>query len=110
MIDYESPIKIAMTQTRNQLEDGILKAVRDVGIYVDKERLLRALQYDSDQYYKGYNDRDKEIIRCKYCEHATMTAENKLCKYCNKLTDDDGCLIPVYRDADYFCADGEMRQ
>jgi hypothetical protein len=110
MIDYESPIKIAMTQTRNQLEDGILKAVRDVGIYVDKERLLRALQYDSGQYYKGYNDRDKEIIRCKYCEHATMTADNKLCKYCNKLTDDDGCPIPVYRDANYFCADGERRQ
>ena len=110
ILDYKSPIQITMDRMKIQTENEVLKAVQNVGISVDKERLLRALQYDSDQYYKGYNDRDKEIIRCKECEHATMTVDNKLCKYCDEITDDDGYPITVYYDANHFCADGERRQ
>lgn len=34
----------------------IMKAVREVGVIVDKEELLKALQYDRLQYRKGYAD------------------------------------------------------
>ncbi len=53
-------------------------------------------------------DSDKEeIVRCKDCEHATMTSDGKMCKYCEMDTDDFGNQRDVYHDADWFCADGE---
>lgn len=53
---YESPIEIIQNDINSKLEDGILKAVQNIGIYVDKEELLKALSYDRDQYVKGYTD------------------------------------------------------
>ena len=53
---WESPIKMMETEMRMQLEGDVLKAVKNVGVMVDKEELLRALQYDRKQYYRGYND------------------------------------------------------
>ena len=47
------------------------------------------------------------VVRCRDCECATMTTDGKLCKYCEQYVDDDGRLIQMYRDADWFCADGE---
>ena len=32
------------------------RAVQSYGINVDKDELIRALQYDREQYYKGYAD------------------------------------------------------
>ena len=48
-----------------------------------------------------------EVVRCKDCKHATMTADGKMCKYCEMDTDDFGDQREVYHDADWFCADGE---
>lgn len=53
---YESPITIAKRQVQTQLEEGVMKAVLDCGIIVDKEELIKALKYDRDQYQKGYED------------------------------------------------------
>lgn len=50
------------------------------------------------------------VVRCKNCKHATMTADGKMCKYCEMNTDDFGNQRDVYHDADWFCADGERRQ
>lgn len=49
------------------------------------------------------------VIRCKDCEHATMTSDGKMCKYCEMDTDDFGDQREVYHDADWFCADGKRR-
>lgn len=54
--DYESPIKVLETQMRMEFEDNVVRAVKSVGIDVDKDELVRALQYDRDQYVKGYKD------------------------------------------------------
>lgn len=59
---YESPIKLFETEMRMQLEGDVMKAVQNVGITVDKEELLRALQYDREQYQKGYKDAVTEIL------------------------------------------------
>ena len=53
---YKSPIEIMQKEMRVQMENGVLKAVQDVGINVDKAELLKALAYDREQYQKGYAD------------------------------------------------------
>ena len=66
---YESPIHLINDRMRIEAEGKIIKAIQKVGVYVDKDELLKALAYDRDQYLKGYEDRDKELVRCKECEH-----------------------------------------
>jgi hypothetical protein len=53
---YKSPIDIIYGQIQTQMEGDILKAVQKVGINVDKDELIRALQYDREQYDRGYAD------------------------------------------------------
>lgn len=53
---YKSPIDIVYGQMQTQMEGDILRAVQSYGINVDKEELIRALEYDRGQYYKGYDD------------------------------------------------------
>lgn len=59
-MSYESPIEITHKLTKMELEKriegDILRAVYSYGIDVNKEELIRALQYDRGQYYKGYED------------------------------------------------------
>lgn len=51
----------------------------------------------------------QELIRCKECKHAHMTYDG-LCKYCDTWKDDDGNLLELYLDGDYYCADGERKE
>lgn len=53
---YLSPINIVEKPITYKLDDVILSAVGEVGIYVDKDELLKALEYDRDQYSKGFRD------------------------------------------------------
>ena len=53
---YESPIKIITGQIKTNYEDGIFRAVQNVGINVDREELLKALEYDRGQYDKGWEE------------------------------------------------------
>ena len=53
---YESPVKMFQEQIRIDVENDIMKAVRKVGVLVDKEELIKALKNDREQYIKGYMD------------------------------------------------------
>ena len=53
---YESPIDIIYGEIETRLEGEVLKATQRVGVNVNKEELLKALQYDRGQYLKGYKD------------------------------------------------------
>lgn len=53
---YESPITMIASQIETKVEGDVLQAVQRYGIEVDKEELLKALQYDREQYNKGYHD------------------------------------------------------
>lgn len=44
------------------LDDAVLKAVGKCDIYVDKEELLKALQYDRGQYEQGHADGYKKAL------------------------------------------------
>lgn len=97
-MNYQSPIEVFQTQIKSQIDGEIYKAVMKVGINVNKDELLKALQYDRDQYQKGYIDRDSEIVRCKDCKHYHQGF---------------GCDLmqrpSVGKDLDWFCADGERK-
>ena len=61
-MNYESPINIISQQMKIQMEGEIMKAVQRVGIDVDKDELIRALQYDRGQYQKGYMDGFRDAL------------------------------------------------
>ena len=62
---YECPIDVYVKEIVNKmdsdLESEIYKAIMKVGINIDKEELIRAIQYDRDQYFKGYEDARQKI-------------------------------------------------
>ena len=96
-MSYQSPIEVIQTQMRNQIEGEIYKAVMNVGVNIDKEELLKALQYDREQYQKGYKDRDDQIVRCKDCKYHDEKDGKNFCDCGN-------------RPDDWFCADGERAE
>lgn len=64
---YKSPINIY--ETLDDIVSGIqekedkyiMECVSNVGVDVDKDELIKALEYDRDQYRKGYEDGLKQI-------------------------------------------------
>ena len=99
---YKSPIDIIYGQMETQMEGDILRAVQKYGITVDKEELIRALQYDRGQYEKGYADAKAELVLCKDC------------KWCYGKDDFLYCKHPTggmyYVLLDDFCSYGERRE
>ena len=57
---YDSPIQVTQTvldMVAKETEDKVvITAQRALGIDIDKDRLIKALKYDSDMYHKGYAD------------------------------------------------------
>lgn len=57
---YESPIEMIVNEmTLNfgeQAEENCVKAVQSYGFNVNREELLKALEYDRDQYDRGFED------------------------------------------------------
>ena len=66
-MNYKSPVDLIISEMNLRIDGEIFKAVQNVGVNVDRDELIKALQYDRDQYQKGYADRDAEIVRCKDC-------------------------------------------
>lgn len=59
---YKSPIEIITRKMQTRVDDEIFRAVQNVGINVDREELLKALEYDRGQYEKGYKDGRKDAF------------------------------------------------
>lgn len=60
---YESPIEIITGQIKTNYEDEIFRAIQNVGINVDREELLKALEYDRGQYEEGFREGEKHTMR-----------------------------------------------
>ena len=103
---YKSPVSIMETAVRKIVEERdneiFYKIQSALGVDVDRGELMRALQYDRNQYKKGYADGKAdamaEIVRCKDCEMFCPEEIRKLYntdKYCMKTgwvaNDDDFC-------------------
>ena len=99
---YKSPIEIIQGQIRMEQENNIMKAVIEQGIIVDKAELLRALQYDRDQYRKGYEDGRAEVVHCINCQkHEPCEVRNRVwCRQMGRYMKEDGfCSEGVNEDA-----------
>ncbi len=61
---YKSPIEVCVTDMQNRFEEriegDIIKTIQNYGISVDKDELIKALDYDRQQYEAGYRDGKKE--------------------------------------------------
>ena len=113
---WESPIQMITDDIIKDIvqkqDELIVKAVHRVGFNIDKYELMKALNYDREQYEKGYADgrraRDSEIVRCKDCIHGipesydtvTMKSSDEL--YCNRHH--------MCHSEDYYCADGNRKE
>jgi predicted Zn-dependent protease len=64
---YESPITLMTEKIANDLanktEGLIMECVQRVGVSVDKDELVRAMNYDRGQYEKGYRDGLNDAVR-----------------------------------------------
>ena len=106
--EYDSPFELVIsditTQMARNIDEACWQAIQRVGINVDKEKMLIALKQDAERYREafskgyntGYEKRDEEIVRCKYC----------------KFLSEGECMIrvgwfPV--KPEWYCADGERR-
>ncbi len=106
---YESPIDMLIADIQHQIaeqqDEQIYNAVVSVGINVDKEELIRALQYDRQQYELGYADGKvdamAELVRCKDCKYFFSYDEG--CYGCGTF----GLPKPK---PDCFCSRGERRE
>ena len=64
---YQSPITMIASQIEMTMENETLKAVQRVGVDVDKNELIKALNYDRQQYEKGFKDAQSKLKpMCKY--------------------------------------------
>jgi hypothetical protein len=59
-LGWESPIQTITEQiykeTARRLDETVYEAVLNTNVIVDKDELVKALQYDREQYDKGYKN------------------------------------------------------
>ena len=60
---YKAPIELISSPPKFDIDGEIYKSVVKCGVSVDKDELIKALQYDRDQYDKGYADAKAEVAR-----------------------------------------------
>lgn len=59
---WESPINVMeiqdsfVSEIKEKTEEMVFTEIKRIGIDVNKEELIKALQYDRNQYEKGYKD------------------------------------------------------
>lgn len=105
-MSYESPITIIYGEIQTQIEDGILKAVQDVGLNVNKIELQKALMYDRKQYSQGFEDGKKfaeeeratghgewilldnwGTFKCSICGRGAIRNDYPYCMWCGARMD-----------------------
>ena len=105
---YKSPIELLVTNIYDQIQkdqdEHIYQAVLQYVPNVDREELIRALQYDRNQYDKGYADGKAdamaEVVRCKDCKYWDED------RRCNGIKNG---LVMEYTWDDDFCSYGERK-
>ena len=113
--EYDSPFELTIsninTQMAKNIDEMCWKAVQQVGINVDKEKLLIILKQDSERYREayangydtGYEKRDDELVRCKDCKHGFPLTDSAYITCGRRFHDGQK------HEADWFCADAERR-
>lgn len=58
-MSYQSPVEISTQNIREKFEGDVMRIIHSYGINVDKDELVKALQYDREQYKQGFADGSK---------------------------------------------------
>lgn len=84
---YSDPFHEVATKINNDIEEQIMVEIARVGIDVNKEELVKALQYDRDQYAKGWNDaiRRNDAFRNLFRLGFEFAREHPECKYFDEV-------------------------
>ena len=61
-MSYKSPIDIIYGDIQIEVEDNVVKAIQGFNIDIDKDELIKALNYDREQYKAGYKDGYKDAL------------------------------------------------
>lgn len=61
-MSYKAPIEVLINEAKLNFENGIYNAIQEFEIKVDKDELIKALNYDREMYKKGYNDAVHEMM------------------------------------------------
>lgn len=94
---YNSPITLVQSAIETQIEDGVLKAVQEIGFDIDPKELYKALQYDRNQYDKGYSDAKRQYDR-GHGHWEEFNGKTELCLICSKCSHN-------YIEADPCCTE-----
>lgn len=61
-MSYKAPIEVLINEAKLNFENGIYNAIQEFEIKVDKDELIKALNYDREMYKKGYNDAIRDMM------------------------------------------------
>ena len=105
MSGYESPIRMIVGEMETKMEADTMSVIQRYGIDVDKEELIKALEYDRGQYEKGYQDACNSHklwnVHQIACMLADIFKDRCACNYCGN----DEWLPKVCDLADTSCPD-----
>ena len=98
-MDYKSPVEVIAEQFQVKMEKDVMNAIRSYRIFVDKDELIKALQYDRDQYIKGFEDGCKDrvdkLVEQVRADAITEFAE-RLKKYYSSFTGKTSTVLTAY--------------
>lgn len=80
---YESPVTIISKHIRFEQEEGIFRAIQEYGININKEELIKAINYDRNQYQKGYDDgfadaKNQSQLELERLQHEILSCNTKI--------------------------------
>ena len=107
--EYDSPMRLIFQKQEeitkdfaNHVDEVTYKAIHNVGVDIDKDKLIQALTQDKQRYEEayrnGYNAREAELVRCKDCKLQECEGRNGII-VCD--------ITGESHRPDWFCADGE---
>lgn len=111
-----SPIDITEVPAAQELAKAVAEDIdrqfmatitQTVGFAVDKDELIKALNYDRDQYNKGYRDgylSGEHSVHCRDCKHYNTDPEGWCDMHSHYHDDEWG---PCF-DPDDYCSYGEF--
>lgn len=84
-------ISVAMGELRTEIDNGIMRAVQNVGINVSKEELLKALELNEKlvmcEECKYRDDCEQEVLLASLFGEIEETAPILFCSYGERETD-----------------------
>lgn len=90
-MSYNSPIEIVVKELQTKMENQTIQIIQSYGISIDKNKLIMALNYDREQYEKGYMDGENarlnigvkpSLIDKRWHCGSCFTAIGRFWKYC----------------------------